>query len=403
MASSRRITRFINVGHVIDHWFILIFPTAVLGMSGEFGRPYGQMIALSTGGFIALGAGSLLAGWLGDRWSQRNMMAVFFLGIGAATLAAGFAETAWHLAAGLTAIGVFASIYHPVGTAMLVSHAERVGREIGVNGVWGNLGIAFAALATGAITHWLGWRWAFFLPGAAGMGIGVLYIALVSNEPNRRRDLKAREIPFPPAVLVRAFSVLALVTLSGALIFNAVTISLPKFFDERFPQLAGSELGIGLLVSAVYVLGAMSQLFVGRVIDRQPLKVAFLPLAVFQAPLLLLSAYASGWLTVAAAAGLMFVAFGQVTINDGMVAKYASSAWRARVYAVRYLLGFGMSASAVPLVAFMHDHGGFRPLFQLLAGFGALLFLGALFFPYRPDELARPERPSSRIAPIPAE
>lgn len=402
MTSTRRITRFINIGHVIDHWFILIFPTAVLGMGGDFGRPYSELIAVSTGGFIAIGAGSVPAGWLGDRWSQRNMLATFFLGIGAATVATGFAGSLWQLAAGLTAIGLFASIYHPVGTAMLVTHAERIGREIGKNGVWGNMGIAFAALATGAITHWLGWRWAFILPGAAAIGVGLLYVALVPNEPNRQRRSTAREVAFPRPVLIRAFSVLALATLSGALMFNAVTISLPKFFSERLPEVAGSELRVGILVSGVYVLGALSQLIIGRIIDRYPLKVAFAPLAFFLAPLLLVIAFGRGWVIVPAAAGLMFASFGQVTINDGMVAKYSSSAWRARVYAVRYLLGFGMSASSVPLVAFMHRHGGFTPMFQVLSGFGFLVFLGALFFPYRLDELEEAE-PVPAAIPAPAE
>ncbi|MBI3709508.1 MAG: MFS transporter, partial [Proteobacteria bacterium] len=153
MSSSRRVVAFINVAHVIDHMFMLIFPTAVIGMAGEFGLSYGELLALSLGGFIAFGAGSLPAGWLGDMWSRRNMMAVFFLGIGAATVLTGFAASPAMLAAGLTLIGLFAAIYHPVGTAMLVAHADKIGRTIGVNGVWGNMGVAFATLLTGALTQ----------------------------------------------------------------------------------------------------------------------------------------------------------------------------------------------------------------------------------------------------------
>ena len=128
MTASRRIIGFINVGHMIDHMFMLIFPTAVLSMQSTFAKPYSELIALALGGFIAFGAGSFPAGWLGDRWSRRNMMAIFFFGIGVATFATGLTQTTWQLATGLAVIGLFASIYHPVGTAMLVSHAERVGR-----------------------------------------------------------------------------------------------------------------------------------------------------------------------------------------------------------------------------------------------------------------------------------
>lgn len=389
MTASRRIIGFINVGHMIDHMFMLIFPTAVLSMQSTFAKPYSELIALALGGFIAFGAGSFPAGWLGDRWSRRNMMAIFFFGIGVATFATGLTQTTWQLAIGLTVIGLFASIYHPVGTAMLVSHAERVGREIGVNGVWGNLGVAFAALVTGGISQWLGWRYAFILLGAGAAIVGALYLVLVPAEANQTKARGAANVNFPRAVVVRAFLVLALVTLAGGVVFNATTVALPKLFDERLPQLGGSTFGVGVLVCAVYIVGAMSQLVMGWIIDRQPLKVGFLAIAVFQAPLLAAAAFSSGWPMVFVAIAMIFTIFGQVTFNDGMVARYANSDWRARVYAVRYLLSFGVSAVAIPLVAFMHAHGGFTALLEVLSLCSLLVLLGAVLFPYRRDEIER--------------
>ncbi len=401
MAASRRIIGFINIGHMIDHMFMLIFPTTVLSMQSTFARPYSELIALALGGFIAFGAGSFPAGWLGDRWSRRNMMAIFFLGIGAATFATGLVQTTWQLAIGLTVIGLFAAIYHPVGTAMLVSHADRIGREIGVNGVWGNLGVAFAALVTGGISQWLGWRYAFVLLGASAVAVGAIYLALVPPEANQTKARGTAHVNFPRAVVVRAFLVLALVTLAGGVVFNATTVALPKLIDERLPQLGGSTFGVGVLVCIVYVVGAMSQLVMGWAIDRQPLKVGFLVIAIFQAPLLAAAAFSSGWPMVFVAVAMVFTIFGQVTFNDGMVARYANSDWRARVYAVRYLLSFGVSAVAIPLVAFMHAHGGFTALLEVLSICSLLVLLGAVLFPYRRDEIERfVIRPT---APIPAE
>jgi len=401
MTASRRIIGFINVGHMIDHMFMLIFPTAVLGMQSTFARPYSELIALALGGFIAFGAGSYPAGWLGDRWSRRNMMAVFFVGIGMATFATGLAQTTWQLAIGLTVIGLFAAIYHPVGTAMLVSHTDRVGRAIGVNGVWGNLGVAFAALVTGGISQWLGWRYAFMLPGVAAIMVGILYIVLVPTEANQKKAGASTRMSFPRAVVVRAFLVLALVTLAGGVVFNATTVALPKLIDERLPQLGGSTFDVGLLVCAVYVVGAMSQLVMGWIIDRQPLKVGFVAIAVFQAPFLAAAAFARGWLLIVVVVAMVFAIFGQVTFNDGMVARYANSEWRARVYAVRYLLSFGVSALAIPLVAFMHAHGGFTALLEVLSLCSLLVLAGAVLFPYRRDEIEPFE--IRRAAPVAAE
>jgi MFS family permease len=324
------------------------------------------------------------------------MMAVFFIGIGAATVLTGFAQTPWMLAGCLTLIGLFASIYHPVGTAMLTAHADKLGRALGINGVWGNLGVAFAALATGALTEWLGWRAAFVLPGVLGIAIGIAFLRLVPNVKAPPRAAAKFAGTVPRHVVVRAFTVLLLVSVVGGVTFNATTVTLPKLFDERLSMLAGSPLGVGVLVSIVFVIGAMAQLIVGRLVDRFPLRTAFVPLAAAQAPCLLLAAWGSDWALLALAIGMMFAIFGQITINETMVAKYTTDKWRARAYAVRYFVSFGVSAFAVPLVALLHRTGGFALVYQVLAVFGLMVFVGALAFPHRPDEI---EAASHSLAP----
>ena len=390
---SRRVIGFINAGHFVDHMLMLVFPTAVLGMADSFGLGYGELLGLSLGGFIAFGAGSIPAGWLGDRWSRRNMMAVFFLGMGASAALTGLAPTPVLLAAGLAVTGLFGAIYHPVGTAMLTAHAGlaggRMGREIGINGVWGNLGIAAAALATGGLTQWFGWRSAFLVPGVLTMALGVAFLVLVPDAPAPVKAAARTGARLPRPVVLRAFGVLAVTTVAGGVVFSAATLALPKLFDERLATLVQTPFGIGALVGAVYVFGATSQLIVGRLVDRHTLRNIFRPLSLLQAPCLMLAAVSSGWPLVAAAAVMMFAIFGQVTINDTMVAKYTDDAWRARAYAVRYLISFAASAVAVPLVALLHDqgNGGFTTVMLVLAVLGGAVFLSSLAFPHRPDEL----------------
>ena len=387
MAASRRIIGFINVGHMIDHMFMLIFPTAVLSMQSTFAKPYSELITLALGSFIAFGAGSFPAGWLGDRWSRRNMMAIFFVGIGVATFATGFVQTTGQLAIGLTAIGLFAAIYHPVGTAMLVKSC-RTGRACN----WGQRCVGQSRrciCCAGHRRHQPVARLAvcvLFVGSGWGRG-GYLIPRACSRRSQSDEGTQCRACEFSASRRSAAFLVLALVTLAGGVVFNATTVALPKLIDERLPQLGGSTFAVGVLVCAVYVVGAMSQLVMGWIIDRQPLKVGFLAIAVFQAPLVAAAAFSTGWPMVFVAVAMIFTIFGQVTFNDGMVARYASSDWRARVYAVRYLLSFGVSAVAIPLVAFMHAHGGFTALLEVLSLFSLLVLLGAALFPYRRDEI----------------
>ena len=383
MDQSRVSQLFLNIGHALDHLFMLIFPTVVIAMAPEFGRSYSEMLPLSLGAFIMFGACSLPAGWLADRWSRRGMMVLFFIGIGAASVLTGLAQSAWQIAAGLTLVGVFGAIYHPVGIAMLVSGRVKVGRVLGVNGVYGNFGLAFAAVVAGALAYWVHWRAAFILPGLISIALGVGFLLLVPEAGTQARAQRAAGAPLHTrAVLLRVFGILLVTTMCGGIIFNSTTVAMPKVFDERLAALVNTTLGIGVLISIVYTIAAMAQLIVGYFLDRFPIKTVFVPIVALQAPLLFLAGSTENYAMLAVALAMMFFIFGQVPINDAMVAAYTDEHWRARALAVRYVVSFGASAAAVPLIALMHRYSGdFRYLFFVLAAMACMMFVAAVLMP----------------------
>jgi MFS family permease len=383
MDRSRLATAFLNLGHFLDHLAMLIYATAVLVMTREFGLSYEAMLPLSLGGFIAFGAGSLPSGWLGDRLGRRTMMAVFFFGLGAALILAGLAGAPWQIVTALTLVGIFASIYHPVGIAMLVKDQPRVGRVLGWNGVWGNLGLAFSAVIAGWFADHLSWRAAFIAPGLFTIAAGIAFLALVpasaDGEGRARKRGADRRLP---ADARRIFAILALATACSGVIFAAATNAMPKIFAERLAALVDTTTGIGTLVAAVYVIAAMAQLVVGQLIDRYSLRRVFLTLAALQSPLLLLAGAFTDWAMLSIAVAMMFVMFGIIPINDAMVARYTEDAWRSRVYAMRYVVSFGASLPAIPLVAYLQPQAtGFSPLFAALAAIGLGTLAAALLFP----------------------
>src|SRR3979490_150026 len=102
MNSPGRVIGFVNAAHFIDHYAMLIFAAAVIVLGPALGMAYSELLPYATPGFVAFGAGSLLTGWLGDRWSRRHMMAIFFAGIGFLKIPGGRGATA--AAPGLGAI-----------------------------------------------------------------------------------------------------------------------------------------------------------------------------------------------------------------------------------------------------------------------------------------------------------
>src|SRR5262245_907374 len=246
MNSPGRVIFFVNTAHFIDHYSMLIFAAAVIIMGPALGMAYSELLPYATPGFVAFGAGSLVTGWLGDRWSRRHMMVIFFIGIGLSMISVGFCSSPLQLGAALLAIGLFASIYHPVGTAMIVSYAERLGREMGINGVWGNLGVASSALVTGVIGQYLGWRYAFFVPGAVTVLIGIAFARMVVHEDRKGTKQAAAQARIAREDVWRLILALLIVVVAISTTFNAVTVALPKLFAERLADLTKSPALLGV-------------------------------------------------------------------------------------------------------------------------------------------------------------
>jgi MFS family permease len=380
VAMPAALVPFVNLGHALTHLFMLIFPTAVLALGPAWGIPYDQLMPASLGGLIAYGAGSLPSGWLGDRWSRRAMMAVFFIGTGLGAVLCGFARSPPEIGFALGIVGLFASIYHPVGISLLVADPARLGRTLGWNGVFGNLGIAGAAMVTGLLCEALGWRWAFVAPGLLSVLAGLAFLILVPAlpKPGAKTEEKARKAGVQSFTILMAAALLLFIV-CDSLVFNATTIALPKVAETHMAGWFESPAVVGSIVSVVFAVAALAQLWVGHLIDRVPLSRIFLPLAAAQIAALLLAGWAQGPWFIAPALATMFIVFGLIPISDAVIARNVSDAWRSRAYAIGYVVAFGVGPAAVPLIAVLYDEAhGFPHLFAVLAAIAGGTLLAAL-------------------------
>jgi MFS family permease len=375
---------FINLGHLLDHLVMLVFPTVVLALGREWNLAYADMIKLATGGFIAFGAFAIPAGWLADHWSRYKMLVVFFFGIGVSLFLTGFANSPWQIAAGLILTGMFAAIYHPVGIAMLVASPKNLGMALGWNGLWGNLGLAFAAIVSGALMDLWGWRAAFFIPGLLCIAAGVGFLLMVPDPGPVAKKSKTIGLHIDRATMTQIFVILLVATACGGIIFNSTTVAMPKIFDERLRALTETNVGIGALVAVVYSVAAFAQVLMGTLMSRFDMKHLMVGVGLAQIPLLFAAASLDGWPLLIVALLMMMAIFGQIPLNDGIVGKYVADEYRARVLSVRYVVSLGVASLAAPMIGFLHrTEGGFRNLFLVLAVLAVAIMAAALFFPSR--------------------
>jgi len=397
---ARRVSiGFINWAHAIDHYVMLILATVVIELTVIYRWSYSDLIALGTPAFIAFGVFSLPAGWLGDRWSRRNMMALFYLGCGVALAAAGLAPNPYALAAALTVLGIFAAIYHPVGTAMLIEQATSRGRSLAFNGVCGNLGVALAAGITAVLVYGFGWRGAFLVPALICVITGIAYVLIVPDDRHRSASRgSAPDVALAPWAAATIFALFIVIALSAGLVFHIATIALPKIVDERL-GLSVSLMQVGGIATLILMCGAIAQLTIGRLVDKFPLHLLFAAVAVLQFAGVVWTAYATGPVLVVALSVAVAAIYAQVTVNDLVIARYTADAWRARVYAVRYFMTFLASGAAIWLIAVLHARGGFG----LVLGFAAVIALGFVIGTAAIAVLVNGVEKERRRAPQPAE
>jgi MFS family permease len=376
---SLRTIRFVNIAHALDHFVLLIYPTAVIAIAAQAAMDYAELIGLATGAFLAFGLFSLPVGWLADRFGRRNTLAVFFFGYGLACLGLSTASGPIGFAVWLLVLGIASAIYHPVGSTMLVTHARRLGRDLGINGVWGNFGAASASAVTAFIAAALGWRAAFILPGLICLAVGSAFLMMVPGDGDtvgRKQDSAAMIPVARPFALLGIFAV---AVVAGGVTFNMTTIALPKVIDERL----GLDLPLmitGSLATLVFVFGALMQLFMGRLVDRFTLPAIFVGLSLLQPLGLGLAALTTGAALLFGLVLAMASIYGQVVVNDAMVARYIPARYRAKAFSVRYFLGFTVSGLAVPLIALLHTKGGFPLVLGAAAAFGMAIWLAAVAF-----------------------
>ena len=382
--SARLSIGFSYVGHTYMHVLTALYLTVVLALVPAWHLGYDELIRVWTLGSLMIGLGAPLAGWLGDRWSDSRMMVVFFWLTGGGSIAAGLADGPESLMFALAALGLGGSIYHPVGMSWLVKNAASQGAALGYQGLFGSVGVASAALVAGTLTDLISWRAAFLIPGClcVATGVGLAACIALGLIADRKADLK----PLPKTSrsdVVRAFLVLSLTMTCGGLMWNAVMVAMPKWFNDGLGPLIGdSTFGVGGLVTAIYLAGALPQLWGGRLADRFQGRTLYSFCLLAQVPMALIASFALGAPMLALALVMVSCQNLQIPIENLLLARFTPGKYRGLAYGAKFILTFGVGPLAVQLAAASYrSTGTFESLYLTVAGLAAAAFLASLLLP----------------------
>ena len=395
--ASRNLTlpdMYINIGHFLDHFMMLIFAKAAFDAGRHFGLSYDEIIIYGTLGLFLFGAAAPLAGWLADKYSRSLIIIIYPFGVSLGAFLCFLSSSPIMLGFSIGVIGFFAAIFHPVGIAMLIRDSNKVGIRLGVNGVWGNMGVAAAPVLTGFIILNSNWQLSFLIPSLICLIFGIAQLRGFKEIDIKEEKTKQKS----SNGLVEGWKIvllsLTMTTLAGGFIFGSLTFLIPRIFEVNLSGISVDIAITGLLAGIVYAIASLSQVGVGYLIDRYSPKIILGFVGIGQFLLIYLSSLYIDYALFFVMLMAMFFVFGQVPITDAILVRYVDDQWRARILSVKFLINLCAGASVLPLVSLFLGYGyTFSDLLTILSCLAIFVVISAYMLPKIKDN-----KPELKIA-----
>ena len=383
---------YLNIGHLLDHFMMLIFAKAAFDAGREFGLSYEEIIVYGTLGVILFGAAAPLAGWLADKYSRAILITVYPFGLSLGAMLAAFSSSTEMLGISLGVVGFFAAIYHPVGIAMITKRPGKVGLRLGINGVWGNMGVALAPILTGLLIAFADWRLGFIIPALMCLSFGIsqlfAFIELDETRPQTAKMKNNKSVSVLTEGWQTVLLCLSIVTLSGGFIFGSLTFLIPRIFEVNMLQISNDVAITGLLAGLVYAIASFSQIGTGWLVDKVPPKFVLSAMGLGQLIFIYIASQSSDYGLLFIMLAAMIFVFGQVPITDVILVKYVKDSWRGRVLSIKFMVNLSAGASVLPITSILLKNGyDFSFVLQCLALLSVSVIISGLFLPNKTSTL----------------
>ncbi len=337
------------------HMFAAFYFVIVLSIEKTWSISYDELIALWSLGALLVGLGALPAGWLSDRWSRSTMMGIMFIGMGLSSIYCGLSPNKTYLFIGLSFLGLFCSIYHPVGIAWVVNSSFNKGKALGINGIFGGVGIGSGAFVAGLLIRYFDWRYAFIIPGLVSIIFGFILFYCIFKKSISYINFQTNNIEENNSsneLFLIAFIMLFVIFGLG-LTFQILQTSIPKVFDLRIVNLSTFE--IGTIIGIIYGAAGIMTFVGGIMADKFSLKKIYVIGIMAQAPCFFCIAYFSGIpLIIVCLIAIIFNSSILPTENI-LLAKFTPEKHHGLIYGVKFIVAFGSAPLAVLLVSKIYE------------------------------------------------
>jgi MFS family permease len=277
---------------------------------------------------------------------------------------------------------------------------RRRGYALGINGVFGNLGLGLAPIVTGILTYWFGWRTIYVVLGALVFisSIVLFFVHIdetpVQTEASKAEGNKRRYLLY--------FGVLCVCMMLAGFCFRGTSVVIPAYFEQAIPflnnslnrlsfiKLSGTKtLAATALTSIVYLFGMLGQMTGGRLADKLDLRLGYFSFHLIALPFMVLMTQFTDIPLFAFTMTYAFFALGMQPIENSLVASLTPERLRSTSYGFKFIFTFGVGSVSVFTAKLLIKHYSFVHVFWLQAGVIVMLLatIGLLMFLTRHETL----------------
>jgi MFS family permease len=372
-------------GHFMSHYNMLVFPAVALPLTLRLQMNLADVLAISFWMYLLFGLSALPWGLVADRWGAPFLIPIYYFGAGLSGFAAAYwLDSSSALAYCLASIGLFSGIYHPAGLGLISKEIERVSVGMGVNGMFGNLGLAAAPFITGIVNWFWGPRATYLTLGGLNLFGIVLLIIYPLELPKSHSSGKVQDNNGN----LGAFMILLMAMMLGGVAYRGATVITPAYFELKgegiyrgLLSLLGEGMSTNLvatsITSIIFIVGMIGQYIGGRVADRFHLQRSYLVFHAFTVPVAFFIAFATDWSLILLAMIYFFFLLGMQPIENTLVGRFTPAKFRHSAFGMKFILTFGVGALAVKIVEGMERGYGIETVFPTLGAvsIGLILFI----------------------------
>ncbi len=405
MSNERQIIQFTCAAHFLTHFFELLLPSVTMFLYRDLKTSIPDLeirtvIEVGTMMYLLYGLLALVWGPIADRFGAKLALGLGMIFAGIGYIIAGMATGISQLWIAFTLVGIGIAAYHPAGIGLISKTIRERGRALGINGVWGTLGIASGPFVGGLGSFYFGWRTLFVIIGIFGLIAGTAMFCVKGREA---RDVERTTVSaLPDGTAISCFLIICLSMCLSGIIYRSNMLTLPIHFEENLGGIiawlnqqswfgletitgkGGKEktLGATMLLTAVYLVAILGQRIAGRIADRYDLRWGYLLFFGLSIPGLLGLAMLSGLPVIIAAGAFVLFGIGMQPIENSLVARLTPPRWRSTFFAIKFVLVLGLSFVAVYIVGYTMERWNTATVYWVLSVLmvGVIAIIGLVIF-----------------------